>query len=760
MSVIFHENTRVFHLTNEYVSYIFRIMENGQPENLYYGKKVRDREEFDRLHEEGMRSQSAICLPDPSSLSLHYTRQEYPVYGTGDFRSPVCTIRQQNGSRIVCFKYVSYEVRDGKPGLKGLPATYVESDDEAQTLDLTLRDDLTGTVLHLFYTIYRDYPVITRHARFEQEGAESIFIERAMSASVEFLDMDFDLLQLSGAWGRERYPKRRRLEMGLQGIQGLAGTTGGAEQNPFVALLRPDATEETGEVYGFSLVYSGNFLANVEVSTFDMTRLTIGINPENFTWKLDAGESFTTPEVVMVYSDGGLGKMSRTYHRLYRTRLARGKWRDKARPILLNNWEGTYFNFNEDIIVKMAKEAKEVGVELFVLDDGWFGARNDDYRGLGDWVCNLEKIPSGIDGLSRKIEEIGLKFGLWFELEMVNMDSDLYRAHPDWLIGAPGRYHSQTRHQYVLDYTRQEVVDYIYEMVSKILRESKISYIKWDMNRYMTEPFSPSLPADRQGEVMHRYTLGLYSLYERLTSEFPDILFESCASGGARFDPGLLYFAPQAWCSDDTDAHERCKIQYGTSIAYPISSIGSHVSAVPNHQLARTTPLGTRAAVAYFGTFGYELVLGKMREEELRTVARQIAFMKRNRELIQIDGDFYRLISPFEHNETGWITVSRDKERAIALYAQALNKVNASWIRFRLRGLSPEKEYKVTYEIEDEKTDIPDYMDVHAGSGVETRTFTAYGDELMNIGIVIDRRDFYRLGGDFTSIVYEIEAVR
>ncbi len=759
MPVIFHEKSKTFHLTNEYISYIIHIMENGQLENLYYGKAVHDHEGFDRLHEEGWRSQSAICMPDPSGLSMHYARQEYPVYGTGDFRSPVCTIRQANGSRIVDFRYVSHTVSGGKPSLPGLPSTYVEADDEAQTLAIRLHDDLMDTDLYLYYSIYRDYPVITRHAQFVHAGDESIVLERAMSASVEFLDMDYDLLQLSGAWGRERYPKRRRLEMGLQGIQGLAGTTAGAEQNPFAALMRPDATEESGEVYGFSLVYSGNFLANVEVSTFDMTRLSMGINPENFAWKLEKGECFTTPEVVMVYSDRGLGGMSRTYHRLYRSRLIRGVWRDKTRPILLNNWEGTYFDFNEEIILKMAREAKEVGVELFVLDDGWFGKRNDDYRGLGDWFCNLEKIPSGIDGLSRKVEEIGLKFGLWVELEMVNEDSDLYRAHPDWLIETPGRYRCHTRHQYVLDYTRKEVVDYIYGMMSELLGKSEISYIKWDMNRYMTGPFSASLPADRQGEVMHRYILGVYSLYERLTSEFPEILFESCASGGARFDPGMLYFAPQTWCSDDSDANERLKIQYGTSIVYPISSIGSHVSAVPNHQLMRRTPLHTRAAVAYFGTFGYELVLGKLRDYELVEVKRQIDFMKEHRALIQKDGDFYRLSSPFEHNETGWITVSQDRRHALALYAQTLNKVNASWVRFKLKGLDPDIMYRVSYDVVEEPREFSVYGFGPTEGGVETREFLSYGDELMNIGIVVDRMDFYKLGGDFSAFIYKIEAM-
>ena len=505
---------------------------------------------------------------------MEYTKQEYPSYGTGDYRSPAFTVLQEDGSRISAFAYVGHNIFNGKKELKPLPATYTESDEEAQTLEIILYDDLIDTELVLSYTIYEAYPVITRNARFTQKGTEKIVLERALSLSMEFGDMDFEMVHLAGAWARERYVKTRKLEMGIQSIQNLHGTGSSAEHNPFLALKRPHTTESQGEVYGFSLVYSGNFLAQTEVTTFDLTRVTMGIHPEGFSWELNQGETFQTPEVVMVYSDQGLNKMSQVYHRLYRTRLMRGYWRDKARPILLNNWEATYFDFNEEKILNIAKKAKEVGVELFVLDDGWFGARNDDYRGLGDWYVNLEKLPDGISGLSRKIEALGLKFGLWVELEMVNKDSDLYRAHPDWIIGAPGRFESHGRHQHVLDFSRKEVVDYIYEMISKVLRESSISYIKWDMNRYMSEPYSRGASAAHQGMVMHKYILGVYDLYTRLTTEFPEILFESCASGGARFDPAMLYFAPQTWTSDDTDASERVKIQYGTSMVYPVVSMG------------------------------------------------------------------------------------------------------------------------------------------------------------------------------------------
>lgn len=742
MAIQFHEKAREFHLYNKEVSYIMEIMENGQIENLYYGKRIKDREDFSYLHEEISRPLTSVNVPEPGVLSMEYTKQEYPSYGTGDYRSPAFTVLQEDGSRISAFAYVGHNIFNGKKELKPLPATYTESDEEAQTLEIILYDDLIDTELVLSYTIYEAYPVITRNARFTQKGTEKIVLERALSMSVEFGDMDFEMVHLAGAWARERYVKTRKLEMGIQSIQNLHGTGSSAEHNPFLALKRPHTTESQGEVYGFSLVYSGNFLAQTEVTTFDLTRVTMGIHPEGFSWELNQGETFQTPEVVMVYSDQGLNKMSQVYHRLYRTRLMRGYWRDKARPILLNNWEATYFDFNEEKILNIAKKAKEVGVELFVLDDGWFGARNDDYRGLGDWYVNLEKLPDGISGLSRKIEALGLKFGLWVELEMVNKDSDLYRAHPDWIIGAPGRFESHGRHQHVLDFSRKEVVDYIYEMISKVLRESSISYIKWDMNRYMSEPYSRGASAAHQGMVMHKYILGVYDLYTRLTTEFPEILFESCASGGARFDPAMLYFAPQTWTSDDTDASERVKIQYGTSMVYPVVSMGSHVSAVPNHQLLRTTPLETRGNVAYFGTFGYELDLNLLSDEEIEIVKKQITFMKQYRDLIQVEGDFYRLLSPFAGNDAAWMVVSRDQTEAIAGFYQRLNKINASWLRLRLQGLNEDSLYEVSRNV--------------LG---ETKSYQAYGSELMYAGIPIDREELNEKGGDFASLLYVLKKI-
>lgn len=733
MPIIYHEASQEFHIFNNEVSYIIEIMENKQLSNLYYGKRIHDKESFHYLHEEMPRSQAVFSCPPPSVLCLQYTKQEYPSYGTGDFRYGAFTIKQENGSSITDFKYVSHSIYSGKKKIEPLPATYIEKDEEATSLEIVLYDQVIDTHLILTYTIYEELPVITRHAKFIHNGEETIILTNAMSGCVDLPDPDFDMIHLSGAWSRERYVKIRSLEQGVQSIYSMRGASS-TEHNPFIALKRKETTELLGEVYGFSLVYSGSFLAQVEVCTHDMTRILMGIHPNNFEWVLHKGESFQTPELVMVYSDEGLNKMSQTYHKLYRTRLARGVWRDRERPILLNNWEATYMDFNEEKILNLAAKAKEVGIELFVLDDGWFGTRNDDNQGLGDWYPNLEKLPNGIAGLSRKIEEMGMKFGLWIEPEMVNKNSELYRKHPDWIISAPERFESPSRQQHVLDFSRKEVVDYIHAMISKVIRESKISYIKWDMNRYITECYSRGAKPDEQGMVMHKYILGVYDLYTRLTNEFPHILFESCASGGGRFDPGMLYFAPQTWCSDDTDAVERMKIQYGTSFVYPISSIGAHVSAVPNHQVNRVTPLETRANVAYFGAFGYELDLNKLTDEELEQIKEQITYYKKYRKLFQ-QGVFYRLKSPFKGNDTAWMVVSEDKTEAIAAYYQRLNKVNANWLRYKLTGLNPDMLYKVT------------------GFG---KTEMYYGSELMNAGLVIDRKRFKAIG-DFASVLFNIE---
>ena len=736
MAILFHKESREFHLFNEEISYIIKILDNNQLGNLYYGSKLHDRESFAYLLQGGPRPLTAYVFEEDYSLSLQHTKQEYPSYGTTDFRYPAFEIKQKNGSKITNFEYQSHEIFNGKKKLDGLPATYVEDDSEAQSLEITLYDAVIDTEIVLSYCIYESLPVIVRNAKFINKGKNNIILNRALSASVDLPDSSYEMIHLAGAWSRERHVKTRRLEHGIQGIYSMRGISS-SEHNPFIALKRPDATEFNGEVYGFSLIYSGNHIEQVEVDTHDSTRVIIGIHPDTFEWPLAEGEVFQTPEAVLVYSDSGLNKMSQTFHKLYRTRLVRGKWRDQVRPILVNNWEATEMDFTEEKVLNIAKAGKELGIELFVLDDGWFGSRDHDKAGLGDWyVTNFEKLPDGIIGLANKIVEMGMKFGLWFEPEMVNKDSDLYREHPDWIIATPERRSSPSRNQYVLDFSRKEVVDYIYSLIEKVLFEAKISYVKWDMNRYITECYSVSKSAVGQGKVFHEYILGVYRLYEKLTSRFPNILFESCSSGGARFDPGILYYAPQTWTSDCTDAIERLSIQYGTSFVYPISSMGAHVSAVPNHQVGRITPIETRANVAYFGAFGYELDLNLLSDEEKEKVKEQVTFYKTHRELIS-KGTFHRISSPFESNITSWIVVSDNKSEAIAAYYKKLNIANEGWKRFRLVGLDKNKRYMLNRDKEQ----------------------IYFGDELMNAGIVIEKEHFNANGGDFSSIIFELTEV-
>lgn len=709
--IIFHEETKTFHLFNHNLSYIMCILENGHIGQLYCGKKIHDKEDFSYLVEKRSRPMTSYIYEGDRTFSLAHIKQEFPVYGSTDYRHPAVEILQENGSRIMDFRYEEHTIENGKPELPGLPATYTEADDEAKTLAISLLDSLTGARATLLYTIFTEYDALARSVRITNQGTENLHLLTAMSLSLDLPDKDYIWMQLSGAWARERYIKNRALEQGITAIDSMRGNSS-HEHNPFVALKRPATDEASGEALGFSLIYSGNFRIQAEVDTYDVTRITVGLNPSGFDWKLEPGETFQTPEAVMVYSDTGLNGMSQTFHRLYRSRLSRGYWRDRPRPILNNNWEATYFDFTEERLVEIASKAKECGVELFVLDDGWFGERNSDHAGLGDWTANTDRLPNGIKGLSEKIEALGMKFGLWFEPEMVNKDSELYRAHPDWILKIPDRNISHGRYQYVLDFSRKEVVDHIYDMMEKILSESRISYIKWDMNRSITECYSAALLPDRQGEVFHRYILGVYDLYDRLNSGFPEVLFESCASGGGRFDPGLLYYAPQGWASDDTDAIERIKIQYGTTLCYPISSIGSHVSIVPNHQIMRSAPLHTRANVAYFGTFGYELDLNRLTSEEIEEVKKQIAFMKKYRELLQF-GTFYRIKSPFEGNEMVWMTVSEDRKTALVGYYRILNGTNQPYGRVRLQGLDPDALYENVYNHTEH-----------------------YGDELMNLGLL------------------------
>lgn len=739
MPIVYHEKSRQFHLYNDEISYIFGIMPNHQPGHLYYGKKIHDREDFSHLLELGFRDMSPCVFEGNYKFSLEQVKQEISVYGSGDLRHCGLNMVQEDGSRTTCFEYMNHEIIPGKPSLEGLPATYVESDGEAETLRVFLLDQWLGCQMELQYTLYNGLPVLTRSIKISNMGTQKIRLDSTMSFNLDLPDKDYEMIELTGAWGRERHAQTHALHRGVQSIYSLRGHSS-HNYNPFIGLKRQGTTEFFGEALGFSLVYSGNFLAQVEVDSYDVTRVMMGIHPHGFNWSLLPGESFQTPEVVMVYADQGLNHMSQTFHELYRTRLARGFWRDRARPILINNWEATYMDFNEEKILGIARSAAELGMELFVLDDGWFGQRNTDMTSLGDWYPNKEKLPDGISGLTRKITELGLKFGLWFEPEMISKESELYRNHRDWVMSVPYRSMSPGRNQYVLDLTKDEVIDYLDAALSQILSESDISYVKWDMNRSMSEVFSTGRSNDFQGQVYHRYILGLYKLLERLTGKFPEVLFESCASGGGRFDPGMLYFCPQGWISDDTDAIERLKIQYGTSLVYPVNSMGSHVSAVPNHQTHRSTSLATRGDVAYFGTFGYELDLNLLSDAEKEMVREQVEFMKKNRELIH-QGIFYRLASPFAGNVTAWMVISKDRNRAIVGYYRTLTEVNVGYKRLKLAGLDGDKKYRIT----------------NAGE----RDY--YGDELMEIGILLNDStsgDYLSKipRGDFLSRLFILEA--
>ena len=731
MNIIWHAKTKQFHLYNDKISYIMGVTPLGDLGGIYFGRKIHDKEDFSYVdYRFGL--PNVPVDPDTESYSRELNRQEYPCFGTTDFGSQAFEVKQANGSRISSFTYKKHKIFAGKHPLKGLPATYAD-EEEAMTLEVTLEDALAKMTMIMSYTIFEGYPVIARHVLFKNGGTDPVTLERALSACVDFPDQDFEWMQFSGAWSRERIPVVRKLLPGSVLIESKRGISS-ANQNPFVILKRPGTDEFKGEAYGFSFVYSGNFLAQAECDTFGRTRMLMGINPDTFSWPLNKGEEFETPEVVMAATVSGLNDLSQTYHGLYNNNLVRGKWKNKPRPILINNWEATFMDFDEERILKIAEKAKEAGVELFVLDDGWFGERNDDYAGLGDWVENPKKLPQGMKGLARKINALGMKFGFWIEPEMVNPDSNLYRRHPEWALSTPGRKASLGRHQLVLDFSRKEVVDYIYKMLKKVLSDAPISYIKWDMNRSLTEVYNTELPPEKQGMVYHKYVLGVYDLYERLRSEFPEILFESCSSGGNRYDAGMLYYAPQAWCSDNTDAMDRIRIQYGTSYGYPISAIGAHVSAVPNQQTGRSAPISTRANVAYFGTFGYELDLNHISDEEFEEVKKQIVFMKENRELFQF-GKFYRLRSPFTSDQAAWMVVSEDGKRAVlGMYCMRSN-VNMLQGFLKLTGLREDALYVLKGE---------EY----------------YGDELMSIGapirklssgnMVIDR--------DYVSYVEVLEA--
>ena len=722
MPILYSPENQVFHLQNDRISYIIRLVAGKYPIHQYWGKKVR------AIHADVM---ERCCNQREEGFTLHELPldtlpQECPVFGCGDMRQGMLEVRQADGSSALDLCYDSHEILKGKPALKGLPSARGE---EAETLVLRLRDEHSGVAVELSYSVYPDIDVIARNMRVVNDGEQAVVLERALSACVDLENTHAQLTTLSGAWARERQMVTRPLVPGHQGVESVRGASS-HQACPFMALGKSTVTEDEGEVYALSLCYSGSFWADVFVDCNDMARAQIGIQPFQFSWELKPGDSFQTPEAYLCYSANGLNGMSREFHHLCGRYITRGKYAHASRPLLVNNWEATYFDFNEDKLLELAACAKDVGIDLFVLDDGWFGHRDVDNSSLGDWVDDRRKLPNGLRGLSDKIHGLGLKFGLWFEPEMISPDSDLYRAHPDWCIHIPGRMQVESRHQLVLDLSRKEVREYIIDAVSAAMERGNVDYVKWDMNRNMNMLHSDGLDSAHQKELNHRYILGLYEILEAVTSRFPDVLFESCAGGGGRFDFGMMHYMPQAWCSDDTDAFMRCRIQYGTSMVFPVSTMGAHVSAVPNHQMGRSTPLATRAAVAMGGTYGYELDLTRLPKEELDEIRRLNEKVKALQPLL-LYGEFYRLCSPIEGSKTAFMSVSEDRREAVVTHVYGPAEPNRQPLLLPLRGLDAEKEYR----------------DVESG-----RVYG--GDELMTHGLTIPRA-----WGDYMATQFHLVAV-
>ncbi len=713
----------LFHLRNDAISYVMREMPGGVLAHLYAGPRLARVNAANLLAHAGMPADGTFSVQE---MALDKLPREYPSFGLGDMREGALTVRAADGTTAVDLRLETAEILETKPALEGLPATF---GDDCAALRLTLKDAHTGLKVELNYAIYDDCPAVVRSARLVNGGEAPLTVTRAFSLCLDLPDDDWQLITLSGGWARERSVYRRALVPGEQGVSSRNGASS-LQASPFLALARPQGTESAGEVVGAALIYSGNFTATVAATQYGAARAQIGINDRDFAWQLLPGEALQTPEAALVFSDAGIGGMSRGFHRLWQNHLLPRRWMNRPRPILLNSWEAAYFDFDEEKLVSIAAAAAEMGAELFVMDDGWFGRRDDDTTSLGDWDVDARKLPGGLGRLGDRVRALGLQFGIWMEPEMISPESELYRAHPDWCLRIPGREDITGRHQLILDMGRADVQDFVVESVSRTLRDSGASYLKWDMNRNFSNIGSAVLPPERQGEVPHRYMLGLYAVMERLVRAFPDVLFEGCSSGGGRFDAGLLYYVPQYWCSDDTDALRRCRIQYGTSMLFPPSTIGAHVSAVPNHQTGVVTPLETRFAVALGGTFGYELDPRALSPEEREALRGQVAFASET-QMLRLYGDFYRLVSPFEGDMTAWMSVSADRAEALLTVVRDLSHPNSMPPMVRLQGLDAAKRYRVR------------------------ETGEVYGgDELMRIGLCCPLGN-----GIAASLVYRLAAV-
>ncbi len=723
MGIQYDAQKRMFKLDTSHTTYLIGLSEEGYVGHIYYGKRLGSFAGRYLLRMEEMPFTPAANKREKNSF-LDFFPMEYPTGGIGDYRESCLNVRNSAGSMGSEIFYTSHTIEKGKPGLPGLPASFGK-EDEVQTLQIVCEDPVLRMRVTLMYSVFEKEDVITRSVKIKNSGEEKLRLEKVYSACLDMENRDFQMVSLCGSWARERQIQRSPLHYGKQLVSSARGESS-HQEHPFLALVTPETTQETGEVFAMHFVYSGNFIAQAERTHFDYVRMVMGIHSEEFCWNLAPGEDFQAPETVLTYSDRGFGKMTRSLHDFYREHLIRSPYKYRKRPVLINNWEATYFEFDTEKLLDIAREAKKNGIEMLVMDDGWFGKRNWDDSSLGDWTVNEEKLTTGLPDLVRQVRELGMEFGIWFEPEMISPDSDLYRAHPDWAVQIPGREPGQSRAQYVLDISRKEVRDHAYECVARILRSAPISYVKWDMNRQLSDMGSACLSEDGQGELFHRYVLGLYEMQERLVTEFPKLLLENCSGGGARFDPGMLYYSPQIWCSDDTDAIERLRIQEGTALIYPLSTMGAHVSDCPNHIVGRRTAFETRGNVALAGTFGYELDITKIEEEERAQIKGQVELYHKYHGLIQT-GDYYRIASWTDRKPYDcWEVAAKDASRVLVTFVQVLGQPNVHSVNIRLRGLTGSARYRA------EGTD-----EVYSG------------EELMECGFLI--RD---VKGDFQSKLY------
>lgn len=721
MGITYFEDSRVFKLDTPNSTYMIKIAdEEGFILHLYYGRKLSD-EKVDDL----CRINQHPFVPSKNERDrcsfMDTAPFEYPGHGLGDYRDDAFSVLNGDGYSATSVLFKDYKITKGKPGIKGLPATFA-GEDECDTLEIIAYDKVNGLEISLFYSAFRDVDAIARRVKIHNTGKyRCVKLTKVLSSCTEFYGDEYDTIFLHGTWARERNIDREHLGYGKHYVSSVRGESS-HQEHPFIGLLSRNADEDHGDVYGFNFVYSGNFIAQAEKSQFDSVRVLMGINPVDFCWNLKSGEDFESPEVISVYSANGIGEMSRTFHDLYRKHLIRSKYRDMRRPVLINNWEATYFNFNTEKLISIAKEASKLGIELLVMDDGWFGHRESDNSSLGDWFVNEEKLHGGLKYLVDEVNKLGMKFGIWMEPEMISPDSELFRTHPDWAIQIPGVKPSMSREQYVLDLTRQDVIDYTFGQIEKILKSANIEYLKWDMNRQLTDLGSAMLSKEAQGELLHRYCLGVYELQERLVTEFPDLLIENCSGGGARFDPGMLYYSPQIWTSDDMDPVERLKIQQGTALVYPLSTMGAHVCDCPNHSTGRTTPFYTRGYVALAGTFGYELDVTRISEEDRNRIPGQVAMYHKYNPLVRT-GDYYRVASFNDNKEWDcWEVVAKDKTEALVTIINVVGRVNHKARLIKLKGLDPEKTYSLRYYNPETGEEDDEYL-------------KAKGDSLMYAGI-------------------------